>query len=229
MENNNINGRKKFWLLFALLIGPLIFYLLILTGKNEFRRLPILHNNVLDIGVLEPNQHVAFKNKISVLTFLGEDLLNRKTNALNLNEKIYKRFNGFLDFQFVIILPEGVEDQANELKKELEFNTDLTNWKFIFTSKNNIQSIFNSLNTNLILDNNSYAAQSFIIDKDGALRGLNKDDDYQNGMLYGYNSETVSQIHQKMVDDVKILLAEYRLALKKNKKKESFKNPYKTK
>lgn len=228
VTNNKKENTKKFWLLVALLIGPLVFYLLILTGKNEFSRLPVLHNNVIDIVSLEPNNTtILFKDKITVLCFFGEDLLNRKTNALNLNEKIYKHFNGFKNFQFIVLLPNGTEAKAARLKKELAFNTDITNWKFVFTNKENIKTVFNSLHTPLMLDENSYIAQAFIIDKDVSLRGRNKDEDFKDGMLYGYNAETVSQIHQKMIDDVKILLAEYRLALKKNKKKEVFKNPYK--
>jgi len=223
-KNNEI---KKFWLLVALLIGPLVFYLLILTGTNEFRRLPVLQNNIIDISILEPNQKVVLKDKISVICFFGNDLLQHKTNALNLNEKIYKHFNGFEDFQFVVMLPVGTEEKANQLKKDLAFNTNINNWKFVFTSKENLIAIFNSMHTNLILDSNNYIAQAFIIDKTVSLRGRNKDTDYKDGVLYGYNAESVSQIHQKMVDDVKILLAEYRLALKKNKKKAVFKNPYK--
>ena len=224
---NRKEGVKKFWLLVALLIGPLVFYLLILTGKNEFRRLPVLQKNVIDISVIEPSQQVAFKERINIVCFFGKELLQHKTNALNLNEKIYKHFNGFKDFQFVIILPEGTQEDAKELQSDLEFNTDISNWKFVYTSTENIQLIFNSFKTNLSLDQNSYIAQAFIVDKAVSLRGRNKDEDIHDGMLYGYNSETVSEIHQKMIDDVKILLAEYRLALKKNKKKEVFTNPYK--
>ena len=225
--SNNNGSNKKFWLLIALLIGPLVFYLLILTGENKFRPLPILHKNVMDIASLEPQQNIQFKDKISIVCFFGEDLLQHKTNALNLNEKIYKRFNGFEQFQFVVLLPNGTEQKANQLKNELAFNTNVNNWKFVFTTKENLSTIFKSLKTDLSLDEKQYIAQAFIIDKDFSLRGRNKDEDYDNGLLYGYDAETVSQIHQKMVDDVKILLAEYRLALKKNKKKEVFKNPYK--
>ncbi len=220
---------KKFWLLIALLIGPLAFYLFILTGKNDFRRLPILQNNIIDIVNIEPDQKIAFKNHISILCFFGEDILNHKTNALNLNEKIYKHFNGFTSFQIVVVLPLGTENKSNQLKKELAFNTDIKNWKFVHTTKENIQTLFNSLHTNLNIDTNSYTSKAFIVDKDVSLRGRNKDEDIKDGILYGYNTESVSEIHQKMVDDVKILLAEYRLALKKNKKKEVFKNPYKDK
>ena len=226
MEMNK-QTKKKFWLLLALLIGPLVFYLLILTGQNKFRNLPIIQKNIIDVVTIDPNQHIQFKDKISVVTFLGSDLLQHKTNALNLNEKIYKHFNGFKNFQFIVILPKGSEEKANELKKELASTTAISNWKFIFLSPESIKTVFNSFHTNLKLDDNNYIAQAFIVDKDVYLRGRNKDDDYPNGMLYGYDAETVSQIHQKMVDDVKILLAEYRLALKKNKKKEVFKNPYK--
>ena len=153
---------KKFWLLFALLIGPLLFYLMILTGKNEFRRLPVLQNNIIDIANLEPNQNVAFKEKISILCFFGDELLQHKTNALNLNEKIYKHFNGFKNFQFVVVLPLGTEEKTNLLKKELAFNTEINNWKFVFTTTENIKTLFSSLHTNLKLTENSYSAKAFI-------------------------------------------------------------------
>jgi len=220
---------KKFWLLFALLIGPLLFYLLISTGKNKFRRLPVLQENVIDIATLEPTQKVSFKDKITVLCFFGDQLSYRKTNALNLNEKIYKRNMPFRDFQFVVVLPNGSEENTAILKKELAFNTNMEKWNFVFTSKENIKTLFNSLHTNLSIDEHSYSPNAYIIDKDSSLRGRDKDKDMADGFLYGYNAETVSEIHQKMIDDIKILLAEYRLALKKNKKESVFKNPYKDK
>ena len=42
-----------------------------------------------------------------------------------------------------------------------------------------------------------------------------RDDDEDVGSLYGYNSTDVAELANKMKDDVKIVLAEYRLALKK--------------
>jgi hypothetical protein len=49
------------------------------------------------------------------------------------------------------------------------------------------------------------------------LRGRTEDDG--TVISYGYNTETVAPIHNEMVDDVKVLIAEYRLALKKNNKR----------
>ena len=54
----------------------------------------------------------------------------------------------------------------------------------------------------------------FIIDKDLALRGRTDDED--EGIKYGFDTSSVAELNNKMVDDVKIILAEYRLALKKN-------------
>ena len=39
------------------------------------------------------------------------------------------------------------------------------------------------------------------------------DDD--QGILFGFNTQSVAEINNKMVDDVKVILAEYRRALKK--------------
>ena len=54
----------------------------------------------------------------------------------------------------------------------------------------------------------------FIIDKDENLRWRKDDED--EGTKYGFNTTSVAELNNKMEDDVKIILAEYRLALKKN-------------
>ena len=69
------------------------------------------------------------------------------------------------------------------------------------------------------LNKNFASNQVFLIDKERNLRG--RDDDEDVGMLYGFDSSNYSEINNKMDDDVRILLAEYRLALKKyNSKRE---------
>jgi len=54
----------------------------------------------------------------------------------------------------------------------------------------------------------------FIIDKARNLRGRTNDED--EGTKFGFNATSVADLNNKMEDDVKIILAEYRLALKKN-------------
>jgi len=64
------------------------------------------------------------------------------------------------------------------------------------------------------LDENLSTPYVFIIDKDRNLRGRKDDED--DGVKYGFNTTSVAELNNKMEDDVKIILAEYRLALKNN-------------
>ena len=211
-------NRKNKWILAILFFGPLAFYLFLLTGTNNFAVLPVLTPNVSDVRNLSSENSITLNNKISILCFFGRDLLNKKTNALNLNEKIYKHFYGYQNFQFVVVLPIGAEEKAKQLKKELGATTDVDKWFFVFGTDEQVSKMFGSLQTDYKLDANFYTADAFIIDREMNLRGRNDDEDQPNGILYGYNAESVAPIHKKMVDDVKVVLAEYRLALKKNER-----------
>jgi len=216
MEKKKLRNKIILSILF---FGPLVFYLFLLTGTNNFAKLPVLTNNVDDVVDFNSENDIELKNNISILCFFGEDLLQHKTNALNLNEKIYKHFYGFKDFQFVVVLPKGSEEKAKQLKKELGVTTNVDKWYFIFGAEKEVQNMFESLNTTYKLDEHLYTPYAFIIDREMNLRGRNDDEDTIDGMLYGYNAESVATVHQEMVDDVKVVLAEYRLALKKNKRK----------
>lgn len=209
---------KKFWVLFSLFILPLVFYIFLLTGTNNFAKLPILTENVKDISQFSNADSLSLEGKISILCFFGNDLLKIKNNALNINEKIYKHFYKFRDFQIIVVLPKGSEEQVEELKKDLGAITDIQKWKFVFGTPAEVSDIFSSLNTTYQLNSSSYSPYVFIVDKDKNLRGRDEDEDVASGILYGYNAETVAPIHGKMVDDVKVVVAEYRLALKKNKR-----------
>jgi len=107
---------------------------------------------------------------------------------------------------------EAIEDLKSDLVSGV--GTDLKNWNFISTTQSNIKMIFDSFKTNIDLDNSFSTPYVFIVDRNLSLRG--RDDDEDIGMLFGFNSQSVAEINNKMVDDVKIILAEYRLALKKN-------------
>jgi hypothetical protein len=204
-----------------LFFGPLLFYIFLLTGTNNFARLPVLTNGVDDVTRFQPEagrQQISLDGNISILCFLGRNPLDHKTNALNLNEKIYKHFFGFKGFQFVVVLPEGSQEHAAQLKKELGATYDVGQWYFLFGSDQQVLAMFESLKTSSSLDASLYSPDAFIIDREMNLRGRNDDDDMPDGMRYGYNAESISTVHQEMVDDVKVVVAEDRLALKKNKR-----------
>jgi hypothetical protein len=213
-----VKSRKNILVLSILFFGPLVFYLFLLTGTNNFAKLPVLTDEISDVKAFSGNDSVSLKNNISVLCFLGSDLLKHKTNALNLNEKIYKHFYGFKGFQFVVVLPKGSEEDAAQLKKELGATYNVDKWHFVFGEDAEVKKMFNSLNTVYELDDYSYSPYAFIVDRELNLRGRNDEEAAEEGLLYGYNAESVATVHQEMVDDVKVVMAEYRLALKKNKR-----------
>ena len=208
---------KKYLILGFLFFFPIFVYVFLSTGINNFAKLPVLTEAVMDIENIEGNSaNVSLKNKISVVAFWGGDVNNKKSEALNLNQKIYKRFYEFQDFQFVLLHDKNDNEAIEDLKSDLVsgVGTDLKNWNFIPTTKSNIKMIFDSFKTNIELDNSFSTPYVFIVDRNLSLRG--RDDDEDIGMLFGFNSQSVAEINNKMVDDVKIILAEYRLALKIN-------------
>ena len=208
---------KKYFVLCILFIFPIVIYLFFASGKNNFALLPVLTENVNEIKNFKTlsGAKIQLEDKISILGFWGEDLSEKKGDALNLNQKIYKRFYQFNDFQFVMVLENGQQDQVNMLKEELQegVGTDLVKWRFVFGSPDEIQDLFDSLRTNLNLSQGKSSPYVFIIDKEVNLIGRDEDEDV--GTLYGFNSQSVAEINNKMVDDVKVILAEYRRAWKK--------------
>ncbi len=203
---------KKTFVLIVLFVLPIVAYLFFASGINNFGKLPTLTRNIPDISKIDAN--VAFENKITILGFLGNDIEHQKGNAFNLNQKIYKRFYEFNDFQFVMLVPNGTEDQVANIKAELGSLTDMVKWKFVYANEDGIVDIFNELKTDLELDKNLATPYVFIIDKDRNLRGRTNDED--EGTKFGFNTTSVADLNNKMEDDVKIILAEYRMALKKN-------------
>ncbi|GLU42688.1 hypothetical protein [Allomuricauda sp. NBRC 101325] len=203
---------KKKIVLAILFILPVVVYLFFASGVNNFGRLPILVENVPDISQMDTD--VQLKDKITVLGFLGTNVNDRQGNAFNLNQKIYKRFGEFNDFQMVMVVIEGSEGQVEDIKKELGKLSDIDKWKFAYGSEDEIQTYFKGLGTDQQLDETLATPFVFIVDKDLNLRGRN--DDEEDGLKYGFDTSSVAELNNKMVDDIKIILAEYRLALKKN-------------
>jgi len=212
---------KKKLVLGVLFLLPITIYMFFASGKDNFAKLPILTESVKELDNFRTldGDTVSLKNHITVLGFFGKELLSNKVNAFNLAHKIYKKNHQFYDFQLIIVLPNGTEEQARVLKDKLEDIAPTKNWKFVFGTPQEIQNVFSSLNSTFTLDVNNASDYVFIIDRDANLRGRKDDED--EGILYGFNSSDIAEINNKMSDDIKIILAEYRMALKKyNSKRE---------
>ena len=208
---------KKFAVLFVLFVLPIVAYLFFASGINSFGKLPTITKTVPDIENFKPisSEKVTLKNKITILAFAGKDMIKNQGNFFNFTEQIYDKNKTFKDFQVVVIAPEGSETDAIELKKRLSQLTDVSGWKVVFGNDQIIQNYFKDLHLKGKLDADLGSKFFYIIDKKLNLRGRNDDKDYKEG----YNTFSPSDLHNEMTDDVKIILAEYRFALKRNNNK----------
>lgn len=210
---------KKNFVLFFLFIFPIVAYLFFASGVNSFTRLPIITKSVPEFNNWKTVDSTPIKltNKITILGFTGTDVPGKKGNFFNLNQKIYDKYSGFKDFQIVFIAPYGTEKDTEDFKNKIAKISDLSRWHYVFASPEEITKFYDQLKLKGKLDANLGTSSVFIIDKQRNVRGrkgkVKKGDaEYREG----YSTTLVSELHNEMTDDVKIILAEYRLALKQN-------------
>jgi len=211
---------KKNLVLFILFVLPIVAYLFFASGVNSFITLPTITPTIPNVDAQWKSlngEKVTLDQKITILGFTGEDLMANSGNFFTLNQKIYNKYRAFKDFQMVFIAPEGTEDQAQRLLKELGKISDVSGYHFVFAKPQAIQTYYAQLKLLGKLDAKSGTPNVFIIDKKRNLRGR-KGKSVQGEPEYkeGYNTTSAADLHNDMMDDVKIILAEYRLALKRN-------------
>lgn len=217
---NFIFVMKKNIVLFVLFILPIVAYLFFASGINSFAKLPIITKSIPEISSWETIDGTPFSlnNKITILGFAGSNPVTRKGNFFNLYEKIYKKNESFKDFQIVIVLPNEAKEETLKVLVDLRKLGSISGWKFVFASTTEITTFYNKLNLQSKLNDDLGTHNVFIVDKKLNLRGrkgksVKGDEEYKEG----YNTTLVSELHNEMTDDVKVILAEYRLALKRNK------------
>lgn len=205
---------KKNIVLFVLFVLPIVAYLFFASGVNGFTTLPVITPKVADFGNWESlrGEKVSLDNKITILGFSGTEILKNRGNYFNLNEKIYQRYHTFQDLQFVVICPLGTEEDTRKVVDALAAFTDVSQWHFVFASPDEINTYYNQLHLVGKLDQHLGTPNVFIVDKGRNLRGRKEKKDYKEG----YNTFHPSELSNEMLDDFKIILYEYRAALKKN-------------
>jgi hypothetical protein len=211
---------KKNSVLFVLFILPRVAYLFFASGVNSFITLPTITPTIPDVNPQWESlngETVTLNQKITVIGFTGEDIILNRGNFFNLNQKIYNKYYEFKDFQFVFIAPDGTQEQAKRILKELSPLSNVRGYHFVFAPVNEIQAYYNNLKLIGKLDSKMGTPNVYIIDKKRNLRGR-KGKSVQGEPEYkeGFNTESAAELHNDMMDDVKIILAEYRLALKRN-------------
>lgn len=211
---------RKVFVLIVLFALPVTIYIIFGTAVHHFVHLPILTekiDNIDQFQVAREQEDIQFEDFVSVLCFYGSDIKSLRGNAYNLHEKIYKKNYIYKDFQMIIVAEEGSEEDVESLLNELHDFTgvNLFKWKFIYGNPEQIRDLFNSLQSDITLNDRNATPYAFVIDKERNLRGRKKNAKDTDKTLYGYETNSIAALNNTMVDDVSVLLAEYRFKMKR--------------
>ncbi len=210
---------KKAFVLIVLFALPVSVYIIFGTAVHNFLHLPILTEEIENTEKFTPlnEEEIQFDEFVTVLLIYGKDIKNLRGNAFNLNDRIYKKNHIYKDFQIVILAEDGYQEDAQNLLKELHDFTgmNISKWKFVFGSEEDIHSFFDSMKTDLNLNENNATPFAFLIDQEGNLRGRKKNTEDTDETIYGYETHSIASLNNTMVDDVNVLLAEYRFKSKR--------------
>jgi hypothetical protein len=211
---------KNYFVLITLFIIPIAVYLFFALASHNSLFLDTIKKNINNIPKewkCEIDEKITLNEKITILAFAGLDFEKNKGNFFNLNQKIYNKYKDFHDFQLVVIAPLEAKSDIENFLFEMKRISNTTGWKIIYTDTNAIKDYYNSLGLKKTLNLDFGSTNVIIIDKERNLRGRNSKNKKGEAEFYeSYNTISAAELHNQMTDDVKILLREYRLALKKN-------------
>ena len=213
---------KKKLVLIALFVLPVVAYLFFSSGVYNFAKLPMKTVKVanvdqfalreIKVADLTTDEPLTLEGRVSLVGYLGDQLKSNLGYTANLNLMVYKYFERYEDFQLILFVNPGNEKAITDLKIELGRIFNVSKMRFIAVSKEKARAHFKSLGTGLDLTPGGDHPDVFIIDRARALRAGH---DEKKPNEFGYDfTQAVEMGYIK--DDIKIFLAEYRLALKKN-------------
>ncbi|ULC59404.1 hypothetical protein MBM09_00135 [Flaviramulus sp. BrNp1-15] len=215
----NYKKVSRYVVLGILFFLPVTFLLFLYPATHNYTPLDIVNESVIDLDKFTSNtdDKIILKDHITVLGFLGNNPIENTIAASNLKELVYDKFKGFKRFQIVVLMPIGTESETEKLKTEISSYEDLRFWHFVFGEPKDIQRVFYSLKSKTNLKEDLSTNYVFVVDKDLNQRGRiddRTDKDIEKNKpkigLEAYDCIEVSEIKNKMSDDLRILFTEYR-------------------
>tara|TARA_B100001287_G_scaffold147291_1_gene124008 strand:- start:2599 stop:3324 length:726 start_codon:yes stop_codon:yes gene_type:complete len=217
------------WTILGILFGVPVLFILIfddevstqVSVKHNYNPLDIVSQNIVELDSLKflDNKKANLEDNITILSFVGNKPMSKVTGSLNLKQLVYDKFKGFKfnkkKFQIITISLKGSEDETELLRRELLKYDKLEYWYFANSSIDNYKIIYRSLLDRDSLDSFYASDNVFIIDESRNQRGrivdeYNEEANIENIGLYSYNTISISEIKNKMNDDIRILFTEYR-------------------
>ena len=229
-------GAKKFLILFAILFLPTILYLMFVRGEHNFAHLPFI--TYTDVDGLEQKRKApefSFTDQDGN-TFSDQDLKGKiyltdffftscpsicPIMTANLM-KIQDRFAHYDEFEILSLTVDPKRDTPATLKEYAEKRRiNLDKWHFLTGQQDSLYAVsYNFLSSAMedsAADGGFLHTEYFVlVDKEGFLRS--REDD--NGNIIAVYDGTDAHQMRDLIDDIKVLIAEYNLELKKNNKED---------
>jgi len=223
--------------LIVVLLFPTLLYLVLTTGKHNFETLEVLY----PIGTSE-NTHKDYHKipEFELINQEGKRISNTRVRdkvwianyffttcqsicpIMNNNllgvQKELSRFDAFHMLSFTVNPEHDTSEVLQAYAEGLGANT--TNWDFLTGEKKTIytlanQGMFLGAADDAMEDGGVLHSESVvIIDKEGRIRSRK---DKKGNVKAAYNATSDIEI-KELIEDLKCLLAEYQMELKKNKK-----------
>lgn len=223
---------RKYLVLFIILLLPSVLYLLLTTGRHNFAHLPVLtytdelgreqvrkapqfrfisqDSTVVDNGTVKDKVYVVdffFTRCPSICPIMTENM-----------RKVYDRFKGYEDFAVISHTVDPVNDTPKALAEyALKRKIDGDRWYFVTGQKDSLYSaafqyLSSAMEDSLAPGGFLHTEYFVLVDKDGQLRSRIDD---EGNMIGVYDGTDMQQVNN-LIDDIKVLMAEYRLELKEN-------------
>ena len=224
-----MNSRlKKILVLFSLLLLPTILYIVLTTGKHNFVSLPYLVKESGDTATIPPfrftNQdgktitNADYKGKIYVADFFFTTCPGICKIMTGNMKRLQDEFVKNEDFALLSHTVNPERDTVETLRKyATEKGADTKNWNFVTGTKDSIYTIAESYFANASPDSLApggflHSEYFILVDKQGRIRCREEDD----GNIKAVYDGTSTSDMNKLKEDIKVLIAESNLALKKN-------------
>ena len=229
-----VTGTKKYLILFALLLLPSLLYLYLIQGKHNFAHLPyvtftddsgdLVQREAPGFNLIDQNAEsltrADLKGKIYVVNFFFTSCPSICPIMTANMTKIHERFLHYDDLNILSLTVDPRRDTPETLKEyAVNRKIDSPKWHFLTGDKDSIYAVAYKFLSSAMEDGSApggflHTEYFVLVDKEGKMRS--REDD--NGNLIAVYDGTNSAHINDLIDDIKILIAEYNLELKKNNK-----------
>ncbi|MDC0249360.1 SCO family protein [Flavobacteriales bacterium] len=219
-------------ILFLLLVLPPMVYFYVTRGFNTFIKLEVIgqqDHKIVDFSFINQNNEVVVNDSLRGNIYIANFFFTSCPTICPVMTKnmayVQSKLSVYPNIKFlshtvdpINDTPERMLDYVNNLKAQ-NVNISLGNWDFVTGDKDELYQIAESYFVNVSMD--SLAPGGFLhseyfvlIDKEGRVRsGI----DQYNNVVGVYDGTNDAQM-KDLVNDVKVLMAEYKRPTKENEK-----------